>query len=165
MLQSFYKEESQFPFTAYCLSIAHLYQSLTKSSRFCVSSLRYEASCIVIADNSCPLLQSIYHVLSLLQYHSNQMFIAIRFTKFMSAQFSIAKIKQTLILTTSSEIFFNPFFSTNQNNLLKRTLKTGINYILIILTKGYDIKIFYNNFQSTNKIDTIFFVKYIKLII
>lgn len=106
LLQSFCKEESQFPFTAYCLSIAYLYQSPTKSSRFCVSSLRYEASCIVIADNSCPLLPSIYHVLSL-QYHSNRMFIAIRFTRFTS-QFSVAEIvvEQTSILTipTISEI-------------------------------------------------------------
>lgn len=49
----------QFPFTAYCLSITYLHQFPTKSSRFCVSGLRYKASYIVIADNSCPPLSSI----------------------------------------------------------------------------------------------------------
>lgn len=81
----------QFPFTAYCLSIAYLHQFPTKSSRFCVSDLHYEGPYVVIADNSCPPLSSISIIAILLQYDSNQMFITIRFTRFMTVQFSLLK--------------------------------------------------------------------------
>lgn len=118
----------QFPFTAYCLSIAYLHQFPTKSSRFCVSDLHYEDPYVVIADNSCPPLSSISITAILLQYDSNQMFIAIRSTKFMTVQFSIVKIvQQTSVHTAQSSILF---FNYYQKYIYAKCLEFDILMIL-----------------------------------
>lgn len=116
-LRGFRKEESQFPFTAYCLSIARLHQSPSKSSRFCVSSLRYRTSYVVIADNSCPPLSSFYHVLSLLQNHSNRMLTAIlRFTRFMSVSNLPEIIEQTSVShSVILFIYINSFVTSSRD--------------------------------------------------